>query len=207
MPNFQPCCAHDHDCEAADCGPAWSLYQHINTQLLTCLNEAEVGAVKRVFRPWGERTNMSISPLESNDDDPELLIHVPFDGHVKIKAICVIGGSDRSAPSELRAYVNRDGLDFSTVNELAPVQKWDLQESGGAQLEYPTQVAKFSGVHCVDLHFPCNFGADSTKIHFIGFKGEHTQVRREAVVTTYEAKPNVADHKLPGITMGTPEIL
>lgn len=41
--------------------------------------------MKRVFRPWGERMNMSISPLESNDDDPELLIHVPFDGNVKIK--------------------------------------------------------------------------------------------------------------------------
>jgi hypothetical protein len=24
------CCNHDHDCEAADCGPAYSLYKHID---------------------------------------------------------------------------------------------------------------------------------------------------------------------------------
>lgn len=24
------CCAHNHDCEAADCGPAYSLYKHID---------------------------------------------------------------------------------------------------------------------------------------------------------------------------------
>jgi len=38
------------------------------------------------------------------------------------------------------------------------------------------RVPKFSGVHCIDLHIPNNFGADSTKIHFIGFKGEFTKV-------------------------------
>ena len=36
--------------------------------------------------------------------------------------------------------------------------------------------AKFNGVHSVDLHIPSNFGADQTEIHFIGFKGEYTQV-------------------------------
>ena len=30
MPNFGACCAHDHDCEAADCGPSWSLHEHID---------------------------------------------------------------------------------------------------------------------------------------------------------------------------------
>ena len=30
MPKFGACCAHDHDCEAADCGPSWSLHEHID---------------------------------------------------------------------------------------------------------------------------------------------------------------------------------
>lgn len=30
MPNFGACCAHDHDCEAADCGPSWSLHEHVD---------------------------------------------------------------------------------------------------------------------------------------------------------------------------------
>jgi len=37
-------------------------------------------------------------------------------------------------------------------------------------------VTKFNGVHSIDLHLPSNFGANATKIHFIGFKGEHTEV-------------------------------
>lgn len=36
--------------------------------------------------------------------------------------------------------------------------------------------AKFNGVHSIDLHIPSNFGADQTEIHFIGFKGEYSQV-------------------------------
>ena len=29
MPPSAPRCAHDHDCEASDCGPAFSLFKHI----------------------------------------------------------------------------------------------------------------------------------------------------------------------------------
>jgi len=32
--------------------------------------------------------------LRSNEDDEELLIHVPFDGSVKLKAICLIGAAE-----------------------------------------------------------------------------------------------------------------
>jgi hypothetical protein len=55
MPSFQACCAHDHDCEAADCGPAWSLHQHINLQLV-CPSLSQVG----VFFP----TSASLLPLD-----------------------------------------------------------------------------------------------------------------------------------------------
>ena len=127
MPPFQGCCAHDHDCEEADCGPAWSLHDHVDIprvcavyqQLLlkplhgrkgdvsgnlsqqthppsdvaqvTCLNEADAGSVHSMFRPWAQRTQDPERPLQSNEDDPELLITIPFNGTVKIKAICLIG--------------------------------------------------------------------------------------------------------------------
>ncbi|CAK0741077.1 hypothetical protein CVIRNUC_001298 [Coccomyxa viridis] len=196
MPNFGACCAHDHDCEAADCGPAWSLHERIDQSHVWALNEAHAGSVKGVFRPWAERLDMSLPTLDSNEDDPELLIHVPFNGSVKIKAITIIGGSDGMAPAVMRAYTNREDLDFSTVAELPPMQQWDLQENLNGSIEYPTQVPKFSGVHCIDLHIPTSFGADSTKIHFIGFKGEFTEGKREAVIAVYEAKPLISDHKV-----------
>ena len=53
---------------------------------VAALNEARAGSVRGVFRPWAERLDMSLPTLDSNEDDPELLIHVPFNGTVKIKA-------------------------------------------------------------------------------------------------------------------------
>jgi hypothetical protein len=39
------------------------------------------------------------------------------------------------------------------------------------------RVAKFNGVHSIDMHFTGNFGADATEIAFIGLKGEFNEVR------------------------------
>ena len=44
-------------------------------------------------------------------------------------------------------------------------------------LRYFSQVVTFSSVHHLTLHFPTNFGADNTKIYYIGLAGEFTQVR------------------------------
>lgn len=32
------CCSHDHDCDAADCGPAYSLFKHIDQHKARCLS-------------------------------------------------------------------------------------------------------------------------------------------------------------------------
>ena len=56
-----------------------------------CLNEAAEGSARAVFRAWDQRLDSGGESLESNQDDPELLLHIPFDGAVKLKAICIIG--------------------------------------------------------------------------------------------------------------------
>lgn len=58
-----------------------------------CLNEAMEGSAQGVFRAWDKRLEAPETPLESNDDDPELLLHVPFDGAAKVKALCIIGAT------------------------------------------------------------------------------------------------------------------
>jgi PITH domain len=122
---------------------------------------------------------------------------------VKLQALTVIGGLNGSSPSKLKVFINRDDMDFSTAADLTPVQEWDLVENLNGQMEYPTQVAKFNGVHSIDLYFPANFGADSTKITFIAFKGEFSERKRQAVEAVYEARPVPSDHKVPGgETMG-----
>lgn len=58
---------------------------------MIALNEMTPGSARGVFRPWGDRLNFEAPALLSNDDDPELLIHIPFNGTVKLRAICLIG--------------------------------------------------------------------------------------------------------------------
>lgn len=62
--------------------------------------------------------------------------------------------------------------------------------------------AKFNGVHSIDLYFPSNFGADHSTITFIGFRGEFSERRREAVEAVYETRAMAADHKVPDDMQG-----
>ncbi len=63
---------------------------------MRCLNEATEGSTRDLFRAWDRRLEGDGQALESNEDDPELLLHIPFDGAVKLKAICIIGESARA---------------------------------------------------------------------------------------------------------------
>ena len=55
------------------------------------VDQSAGGNPKLVFRDWHDRLNFAAPAVQSNADDPEILIHIPFDGSVKLKAICVIG--------------------------------------------------------------------------------------------------------------------
>lgn len=41
---------------------------------------------------------------------------------------------------------------------------------------FPSRIARFSSVYHLSIHFPKNFGAETTKIFYIGLKGEWTEV-------------------------------
>ncbi|XP_057959104.1 uncharacterized protein LOC131151729 [Malania oleifera] len=189
-------CLHDHSCEDHDCGSDWSLHNHIDKSKVSALNEAVHGSVKSVFKAWDQRLNYSEGHLESNDGDPELLVFIPFTSDVKIKSISVIGGADGTSPSKMRAFINREGIDFSDAQSMLPVQEWNLAENMQGMLEYQTRYSKFQGVASLTLHFPLNFGAETTQINYIGLKGEATQLKRDVVATiVYEVTPNPSDHK------------
>ncbi|XP_073282678.1 uncharacterized protein, partial [Primulina huaijiensis] len=73
---------------------------------------------------------------------------------------------------------------------------WDLAENLQGVLEYQTRYSRFQGLGNITLHFPDNFGGDTTQIHYIGLKGEATQLKRDVVATiVYELMPNPSDHK------------
>lgn len=191
---------HSHDCEAEECGAEWSLFKHIDTPRVSALNESVEGSVQKVLRSWDQRLDFEHC-LESNDGDPELLIHIPFTTDVKLKAISVIGGRDGTAPLQMRAFTNRDDLDFSAVQDLPPVQEWRLVENSDGELEYNTKYSKFQGVANLTLHFPESGNGEMTRINFIGLKGEATKNDRKLIATVvYEALGQPKDHKIPGVS-------
>ncbi|KAK1285273.1 hypothetical protein QJS10_CPB20g00493 [Acorus calamus] len=192
-------CLHDHSCEDHNCSSDWSLYKHIDMSKVSALNEAVSGSVKYVFKAWELRTNSSEQDvLESNEGDPELLVFIPFTSDVKLKSISVVGGAGGTSPSKMRAFINRDGIDFSDAQSMQPVQEWELAENLQGVLEYQTRYSKFQSVGNLTLHFPENFGAETTQIYYIGLRGEATQLKRDVVATiVYEVMPNPSDHKTP----------
>ncbi|KAI3834646.1 hypothetical protein MKX03_005986 [Papaver bracteatum] len=189
-------CVHDHSCEDHDCSSDFSLYKHIDLSKVSALNEAVQGSAKSVFKAWEQRLDVSTGLLESNDGDPELIVFIPFTSDVKIKSISIVGGADGTSPAKMRAFINREGIDFSDAQGMQPVQEWDLAENLQGILEYQTRYSRFQSVGSLTLHFPENFDADTTQIHYIGLKGEATQLKRDVIATiVYEVMPNPSDHK------------
>ncbi|XP_047953296.1 PITH domain-containing protein 1 [Salvia hispanica] len=198
-------CLHDHSCEEHDCSTDWSLYKHIDLSKVSALNEAVSGSVESVFKDWEQRLNSSEGYLESNEDDPELIVFIPFTSDVKLKSISIVGGADGTSPAKMRAFINREGIDFSDAQNMQAVQEWDLAENLQGVLEYQTRYSRFQSVGNLTLHFPVNFGGDAstTQIHYIGLKGEATQLKRDVVATiVYEITPNPSDHKTRAETGG-----
>lgn len=183
---------HDHD-HPEDPAVLYSLYQKINTERLECLNEAVEGSGKTVFKPWDER--MDKTKFVESDVDEELLFYIPFTGSVKLKGIMLIGGEDQYHPRQMKLYKNRPPLGFDELGGEAD-QAFELSRGASDAVEYPVKVSKFNGVTSLLIYFPTNFGAETTKIYYIGLRGEFTQAQRQGVVlATYEARPNPADHK------------
>ena len=168
-------------------GPSNDLLPYIDMEGVCALNEAEKGACRGVFKPHDQRLE-SEPVLESEEDDPQLIIHIPFVSPVKIRAITVIGGSDGMAPAELRAYVNRETLDFADAEQFPPVQEWTLADAPGVDLEYTTQFSRFQNVSKLSLYVRDNHGADHTAITYIGLSGVGTDHKRQAVQAVYELR-------------------
>ncbi|EOB06119.1 UPF0424 protein C1orf128 [Anas platyrhynchos] len=86
-----------------------------------------------------------------------------------------MGEDDGSHPAEMRLFKNIPHMSFDDAGR-EPDQMFSLNRDPTGELEYPTKVARFSSVSHLSIHFPKNFGAETTKIFYIGLKGEWTEV-------------------------------
>ncbi|XP_063401771.1 PITH domain-containing protein GA19395-like [Mytilus trossulus] len=187
-------CEHDHDhTPESDLASSYSLYLKIDTEKVTCLNESTEESGKHVFKPWDKR--MDKEKFVESDADEELLFNIPFTGNVKLKGIILIGGEDDTHPNKMRLFKNRANMTFDDISADAD-QEFELHPDTQGVVEYNPKVVRFSSVHHLTIHFPSNFGADNTKVYYIGLKGDFTEAHRhEVTICTYEARAMPQDHK------------
>ncbi|XP_065280940.1 PITH domain-containing protein CG6153 isoform X2 [Dermacentor albipictus] len=175
-----PCGGHGGaTSQGPETGLQYSLYSKIDLDNVQCLNEVKEGSGKLVFKPWEKRLDRE-----------------NFTGNVKLKSILVVGGDAGMHPSKVRMFKNRPQMTFDDARAM-PEQEFELQPDASGSLEYPVRAVKFSSVHHLSLHFPSNFGSDTTRVYYIGLHGEYTEAQRQGVVLcSYESAANPADHKV-----------
>ncbi|KAI8992372.1 galactose-binding domain-like protein [Pilobolus umbonatus] len=188
-------CDHDHS-DLPESGEQFLLYSKIDIDNVRCFNEAEPNSGSHIIKPWNERWE-DTKYLES-DADEQLIVFVPFTGCVKLRSICIRTDRSDHAPSKMKVFINRDDVDFDAADTYTPVQEFDLVQSSNDVIEYGVRVSKFSNVRNISLFFPENFGEDTSIIRFVGFKGEWSEMKRDPIITVYEANANPADHKVKG---------
>lgn len=164
---------------------------------IRALNEETEGSAKTVFKPQDQRHDKSTF-VESQEDDPELIIEVPFVNGVKVKSITISGEQGEKHPSKCKLFINRDDIDFSNAHDLPATQTLDLNEDIDAEYEYPLKTSKFYSVQSLTLFFPESFGMDRTKIFYIGLKGVNMKFKRDIVEAVYESRPTAEDTRARG---------
>ena len=89
----------------------------------------------------------------------------------------------------MKVYVNREGIDFSELDEVAPAQVFSLplNEAGEAFIA-TTPPHVFTNVTAIAFFFDENHseGEEDTVVRYIGMQGDHTHGRAEAVHAEYE---------------------
>jgi hypothetical protein len=87
-------------------------------------------------------------------------------------------------------------MSFDDAMNGKPDQEMELKMDMEAKVDYPLASIKFSNVHHLTLHFPTNFGAEQSRIYYIGLRGSFQREFKESVViATYESRPVPDDHK------------
>ncbi|SBT00043.1 thioredoxin, putative, partial [Plasmodium ovale curtisi] len=157
------------------------------------------GSCRKILKAYDDR--LSSANCES-DVDNELIINIPFTNPCKIVSLFLIGGEKGTYPKKMKIFSNREDIDFENINDFKCIQEVELSEDFHGSIEYPLKVTSLFNVSYLTLYFYENYGAETTKISYIGIptwlKGVGTNYTRRAVETVYEASPNLADHKIEG---------
>lgn len=105
-----------------------------------------------------------------------------------------------AAPQTLKVFINRDDIDFSTASDLSPTQEFQLSQTSEVQ-DIQVKRALFGKVQSLTLFVVDNYGEDTTRISYLGFKGDWMQLGRAPTNILYEAAANPSDHAVKGTSV------
>lgn len=118
---------------------------------------------------------------------------------MKLHSILIYTAPTPSAPKTVKLFKNRDDIDFTTATDLAPTQTLEVPQpvAGMDVFELPLNRALWNTTTSITLFFEDNWSGgdeETTKIGYIGFKGQFMALNREPVSVLYEAAANPSDH-------------
>ena len=144
---------------------------------------------KKPFKPYEDRR--TDEPFLESDADEQLLMHIPFNEAVSIKSFCFVGHGGGKAPRNIKIWVKPSAhdLDFDSAEEKHSRPRTHTAPSGlrGELLLPCRQEGQVQhGLKRITLFISHNYGAETTRINFIGLKGEKGFGQRRAVHAVYE---------------------
>lgn len=198
--------SHDHD-HTDDLG--LSLRPKIDFDRVYCRNEEVPNTGKRILKLHEER--LSAEPvLQSPEDDPELLLHIPFSEAVVVKSIAIRTANAR----RVKLFADSTVDDCDTARDARADQVLTLMPAdhfAEGTIDYPCRPAgKFSHISALTIFFEDNYNDDdeqATEVSYVGIKGRGTGIRRIAVETVYESRGMKKDHKVPDEGYGSSSVL
>jgi hypothetical protein len=183
---------------SADDSISCSLLSRIDLDNVQCLNEETDGSCKKVFRSYEDRLNRDF--YVKSDCGQDLLFNIPFSGTVKLKSLVLIGPNDGSHPFNAKLFKNKPHMTFDQVNGVECDQEISLAQDTEGEISYPLKTVKFSSISHLSIYIPRNYDNDddtSTMIYYIGLNGDFMGAHKQsAIITSYEAQANPADHKI-----------
>lgn len=151
-----------------------SLLSQITSKGLSCLNESAAHPLSSIIGP--AHGPKGTSYLES-DVDPELLISIPFNDAVKLKAISIFSGvSPSQAPKNIKLFINHNSMDFSDAERETPAQELELKPGDVKGEKVELRFVRFQNVRSLHILVSSNQeDEETTRIDSIDLFGSGKQ--------------------------------
>ncbi|KAI0646746.1 DUF1000-domain-containing protein [Trametes meyenii] len=156
-----------------------SLLEYLDLSQLTCLNESEEHTLKSIV---ADKKRNSGSAHVLSDADEQLLLSIPFNQTVKIRAIVLHTANAAQGPRTVRLVTNKPAVSFDDVEDAAGVVQ-ELELSGEDVREgrkVPLRFVRFQSVNSLHIFVVSNQGGeDETRIDAIDIFGVPLQGTRD----------------------------